>query len=200
MNPSGIPGRFSPGTTLLAFFAGLLLNGCSTPPTATRPANAPDACRPVYSADPSVNAAHLANCLGGLSPSVDPTEAALAAETACACAWQLRQEYRVVGTPWFHNMLVNVGIRKRGLCYQWADDLTASLEALQLRTLVLSRAVARLGTRHEHSGVVLTAPGVRFEHSIVLDAWRHSGQLHWAKVRQDKYPWNEMELPSQSPP
>ena len=89
----------------------------------------------------------------------------------------------------FHNVLVNLGLRKRGLCFQWADDLSAKLESLELRTLHVRRGAARLETRREHSSVVLTAPGQAFDQGIVLDAWRHSGRLYWCGVKEDKYPW-----------
>ena len=89
----------------------------------------------------------------------------------------------------FHNVLVNLGLRKRGLCFQWADDLSAKLESLELRTLQVRRGAARLETRREHSSVVLTAPGQAFDRGIVLDAWRHSGRLYWGPVQEDKYPW-----------
>lgn len=133
--------------------------------------------------------AGLAERLRELDASVDPTEAALAAETACVYSAELGQEYRVVWPPIWHNFLVNIGVRHRGLCYQWADDLSAKLETLHLRTLELHRGVARLETPREHSSVVLTACGQPFDQGIVLDAWRHSGRLYWAGVKEDKYPW-----------
>jgi hypothetical protein len=118
----------------------------------------------------------------------------LAAETAQTYSLDLARQYRVVRPAIFHNVLVNLGVRKRGLCFQWADDLTAKLQSLNLRTLQLHRGVARLDTRREHSSVVLTAPGQAFDEGVVLDAWRHSGRLFWGDVRQDHYPWKEVEV------
>ena len=91
-------------------------------------------------------------------------------------------------------MFINAGLHSRGLCYQWADDLTAKLMTLHLRTLELHRGVAHLGTKHEHSCVVLTAPGQSFANGIALDAWRYSGRLNWSPVTTDKYAWQEVEL------
>jgi hypothetical protein len=130
----------------------------------------------------------------GLSPAVAPAEATLAAETAYSYSAELAKEYRVVRPAILHNVLVNLGVRKRGLCFQWADDLSAKLESLHLRTLRVRRGVARLETRREHSAVVLTAPGQAFDQGIVLDAWRHSGRLCWRPVNEDKYPWIEVEV------
>lgn len=136
--------------------------------------------------------ADLAGQLRGLGTSVDAGEADLAAETACRYSLELAREYRVVRPAIWHNVLVNVGLRERGLCFQWADDLSAKLETLQLRTLQVRRGCARWETRREHSAVVLTVPGQAFAEGIVLDAWRHSGRLYWGVVKSDKYPWIEV--------
>ena len=123
-----------------------------------------------------------------------PPEATLAAETACSYSLELARQYHAVRPAIWGNVLVNFGLRKRGLCYQWADDLSAKLESLHLRTLKVRRGVARLETRREHSSVVLTAPGQAFDRGIVLDAWRHSGRLFWCPVKEDRYPWTEVEV------
>jgi hypothetical protein len=49
---------------------------------------------------------------------------------------------------------------------------------------------------HEHNSVVVTAKGQPFQQGLVLDAWRHSGRLHWTPVIADRYPWEEGELSS----
>jgi hypothetical protein len=140
------------------------------------------------------SATALAERLRDLGPKVDAGEAALTAQTAHSYSLELARQYRVVRPAIFHNVLVNLGVRQRGLCFQWADDLTAKLQSLRLRTLQLHRGVARLDTRREHSSVVLTAPGQPFDEGVVLDAWRHSGRLFWGDVNQDHYPWKEVEL------
>jgi hypothetical protein len=154
----------------------LLLIGCASHPVVER------------------SQADLIEQLCALDHSVDMREAEAAAETACSRSRQLAEEYRVVGSPLFHNLLINVGLRKRGLCYQWADDLTAALETLDMRTLELHRGIAHLGSLREHSSVVVTAPGQPFKEGILLDAWRYSGNLYWGPVASDKYPWKRVEL------
>ena len=130
----------------------------------------------------------------GLSSSVVRQEATLAAETAYSYSLELAGQYHVVRPAIWHNMLVNLGLRERGLCFQWADDLSAKLESLHLRTLQVRRGAARLETRREHSSVVMTAPGQAFDQGIVLDAWRHSGHLYWCPLKEDKYPWIEVKV------
>jgi hypothetical protein len=139
-------------------------------------------------------AAALAEKLRGLSPAVDANEAARAADAAVRYPLQLAQEYHATPPAIINNMLINAGLHPRGLCFQWADDLTVKLLTLHLRTLELHRGVARLGTRHEHSCVVLTAPGQDFTNGIALDAWRYCGKINFSPVTADKYAWREVEL------
>lgn len=113
------------------------------------------------------------------------------ADCAYLTSRQLARDYRVVGPPLFHNFLVNIGVRQRGLCFQWARDLFAKLQQIPLRTLELRWGAARAGTWREHNCVVVTAKGQPFETGIVLDAWRHSGRLFWSPVKTDHYPWIE---------
>jgi hypothetical protein len=115
------------------------------------------------------------------------TRAQRVAECAYAAAAQLRHDYGVIGPPLFNNFLVNLGIRKRGLCFQWAEDLLVQLDALKLRTLQVHWAEARAGSLREHNCVVVTAKGQPFREGIILDCWRHSGHLFWSLLATDHY-------------
>jgi len=126
-----------------------------------------------------------------LSSKVRADEAQRVAVCAYTSARQLTHDYRVLGPPLFHNFLVNSGIRKRGLCYQWAEDLFACLDQLKLVTLELHWGEARAGTFREHNCVVVTAKGQSFREGIVLDCWRHGGRLFVGHVATDHYPWKE---------
>jgi hypothetical protein len=167
---------------LKIIFAAALVCGCAT-------VNVPEARQQSESAA-------LADQLRDLSPQVDPVEAQRAAGAAVRYPLQLAREWHATPPAIFNNMLVNAGIHPRGLCFQWADALTVKLMTLDLRTLELHRGVADLGGSHEHSCVVLTAPGQNFTNGVALDAWRQCGKLHWSPVTQDKYVWHEVELTS----
>lgn len=148
--------------------------------------------QPPFSANPnSASVDLLRNKILALGHDVKFQDAQNVAECAHRTAGELRHDYRVVGPPLFHNFLVNTGIRKRGLCFQWAEDLFASLDALKLTTLELHWAEARAGTLREHNCVVVTARGQPFRSGIILDCWRHSGHLYWAELAHDHYPWVE---------
>ena len=137
--------------------------------------------------------AQLRTKLAMLSPTVRVDEAEKLALCAYKTSRRLAREYRVVFPPALNNILINTGGRKRGLCYQWTEDLLHQLDALKLETLELHWGEAFARTFSENNGVVVTAKGLPFAQGIVLDAWRYQGRLYWGPVRKDPegYPWKE---------
>ncbi len=95
------------------------------------------------------------------------------------------------GTPIFNNFLVYHGIKKRGFCYQWAEDLLHSLDALKLTSLELHWGEANVSNWRENNCIVVTAKGQPFQSGIVLDCWRHFGHLRWSAVTADQDPYVE---------
>ncbi len=149
---------------------------------------------PFPTAESNRSVHELRNALIALDQKISPREASLVAERAFGVPRRLARDYRVMGSPHFHNFLVNAGLRKRGLCFQWTEDLMRELQALRLTTLKLHWAEARPGTLREHNCVVVTARGQPFAQGIVLDGWRYSGRLYWSPVRADHhYPWRKNE-------
>ena len=134
----------------------------------------------------SAKADELANHLAGLSRRVDPIEAKLLAECAYATLARLRQEYRPFGTPIFNNFLVYHGLKKRGYCYQWSEDLLVALDKLELKTLELHWGDAYRDTWRENNCLVVTAKGQPFDRGMILECWRHFGHLRWNLVPSDQ--------------
>jgi hypothetical protein len=157
----------------------ILTSSCSKLPAEVPPADVP-------------RARTLGENIAALGPKVRRDEARQLAECAYATTAKLRRDYGVLGPALFHNFLVHVGIRKRGLCFQWAEDLLAQLDALKATTLELHWAEARARTLRENNCIVVTAKGQPFREGIVLDPWRQAGHLFWAPVPADHfYPWVE---------
>jgi hypothetical protein len=128
--------------------------------------------------------------LVALSATIDKTEAIMVAETAVRESAVLAEEYQLVRPAVAHNLLVVLGLKDRGLCYQWTEDLMKRLQTLDLKSLQLHWGVAYRGSElREHNCVVVTAKGQSFLKGIVLDPWRNSGNLFWAQVNKDSYPW-----------
>jgi len=132
------------------------------------------------------NSGKLADELAALSPRVNREEAKLLADRAFATVSKLRREYRMFGTPIFNNFLIYHGLRKRGYCYQWTEDLLLALDTLKLKTLELHWGDAYRGTWRENNCLVVTAKGQPFERGMILECWRHFGHLRWNLVLSDE--------------
>ncbi len=127
----------------------------------------------------------LAKALTALARDVDPAEAQALSATAHTKARSLKKEYRVVLNPEFTVFLYNIGMRKRGWCGHWAQDIGAELKELKCKTLVLHWGEAYPNTTSENNALVVTARNQRFEDGIILDGWRRAGRLFWCQVRMD---------------
>lgn len=135
----------------------------------------------------------LQDDLVALSPLVDLIEARQVAETAIGYSALLAEKYDLIRPAILHNVLIRIGLKNRGLCYHWTEDLMDRLQELDLKTYQLHWGVAHRGSElREHNSVVITAKGQQFEDGVVLDPWRNSGQLYWTFVKNDRYPWQKL--------
>jgi hypothetical protein len=169
-------GTFLP---LLSLLAMLIAGGCAMPP--------PDG-PPVAG---KAQIAELALGIGAMGPEVDPEEAARAARIAFDYSRQLAREYQVTDPPLIHNMKVNSGLRPRGLCYQWADDIEARLSQENFSTL--HRAIANADNPFliDHSTTIISRRGDTMFEGVILDPWRYGGRLFWSPTLADKrYNWH----------
>jgi len=134
----------------------------------------------------------LGNTVAALGPEVDVEEAARLARVTYQYVAQLKREYEITDPPLVHNTKVNMGIKPRGLCKDWADDLEARLKQEGFQSLTLHRAIANSDDsfRIEHSTVIVSRKGDDMYKGIVLDPWRYGGTLYWAGTRlDDHYEW-----------
>ncbi len=158
-----------------------LLTGCATAPSgSSQHLSQLDLASATNSAPLAVFLAQL------LPPSAPPealAEASLIADTALRASAQLHREYAPISSANLNNVLIRSGLKKRGLCYHWTNDLLESLEALPLAHFDLHWGVSKFDSLlHEHSSVIVTARGQPFATGILLDGWRKPGRLIWAQV------------------
>lgn len=140
--------------------------------------------------------AALVDDILALGPGIDPSEARRVAEVAVLKPLDWAVEWQVEDPPLLHNMKVNHGLRPRGLCKDWADDLQRAMWGLKLQTIDLHRAIANSrNIKLEHSVLIISAKGASFEEGIVLDPWRQGlGRLWWGKTLEDpRYTWDARE-------
>jgi hypothetical protein len=130
--------------------------------------------------------------LGDVSPADADTLAAVAVDYSR----QLADWCDMAPPVEWHNVMVNLGLRQRGLCYEVADYLQAELRSLDLQSFDFHRIVAwRDNLWNEHNAVVVTARGRPWDSGVVLDAWRNAGALRWSPVKLDHYPWQPKHPP-----
>jgi hypothetical protein len=134
----------------------------------------------------------LTRDLLALGRGVDGREARDAAQLSLAYSLYLADAYRTMRPAVLHNVLVNSGLRGRGLCYHYADDLAFRLERVSWRSFTVQRAVANAGQRHEHNVVVLVPTGHPLESGLILDAWVGGGYLRWKPVLAHRYRWESV--------
>lgn len=147
----------------------------------------------------SENSAHdidkLTLAITDLSSEVSLDDANKTSRILINTTHELAKQYNITGSALYHNMLVNTGFRKRGLCCHWAEDLHAKLRRIQSESLQYDWLVARLGSKlREHNTVVIYPVGSSWENGLVFDPWRKSGVPFWSKVSSDKYPWQPHPL------
>ena len=174
----------------------LALSACQTTnETSTRAATAeisfPADPEPIAALSDKLEVAALARAIFALSPNVDSEEAARAAAISYSYTALLRGEYQITDPPLIHNAKVNAGIKPRGLCWHWAEDMERRLQAENFETLDLHRAIANHDNiRVDHSTAIISAKGATMFDGIVVDPWRKGGILTWIGVMDDRrYKW-----------
>ena len=131
-----------------------------------------------------------------LSPEITLEEARRFASAAVEISAQLGQKYNVKLHPWLHNASIHAGLRDRGFCYQYAEDLYQGLQEVSTEHLTLIYIEANKGKLNEHHALSLVLKGKAWDTGILLDAWRQNGNLYFAAVKTDSYPWKPEPLAS----
>jgi hypothetical protein len=127
-----------------------------------------------------------------LGDDIDASEAQRAARISIEYSHELARQYEITSSPIMHNLLVNLGLKPRGLCIDWTTDLLTRLKQERFYSLDLHWAIANYETTFslEHSTVVVSARGDSIDQGLVLDPWRYSGELFWAPTLADSgYAW-----------
>ena len=132
----------------------------------------------------------LAEDFQSLGDSVDPTEAQEFAKEAVNYPRHLAKTYRHCGNHIMQNILVNIKVKPRGLCYHWVEDTYKHFQKFSWDSFDLYWAVSDKGeVLAEHNCVLVTAAGEPFKTGIILDPWMKAGNLTWYKLKTSDYDW-----------
>ena len=151
-----------------------------------------------FTNEPEIEIDKLSQSILSLSSEITSEEANITSQVLITTAMSLADEYNMASPPLYHNMLVKLGLRKRGLCCHWAEDLHAELRELSIVSLKFDWLVARPGSElREHNTVVIFPAAATWEKGLVFDPWRNAGSPYWTEARGDKYPWQLHPLSGQ---
>jgi len=120
------------------------------------------------------------------------TEADAMAKAVIQRIYDLSIEYDVAFSALVHNTLINLGIKKKGFCYHYVNDLRNALRKYSWRYYDLHWGEAWGRSYFENNALVVTAKGADFKTGIAVDAWRSAGMPFWTPVEGDSYPWKEI--------
>ncbi|MFM7182776.1 MAG: hypothetical protein ACKO2G_15100 [Verrucomicrobiales bacterium] len=134
----------------------------------------------------------LASLHGDNPPAPVREEANRLALVAEREARALAISYGVSGPAWFHNCLVNTGLKERGLCWQYMEDMFTRLTREKPRHFDLHCVVRDdNSTFLEHNCVLLAAKGQPFVSGWVLDPWVKPGTLRLIRPCGEGRSWHE---------
>ena len=156
---------------------GLLFAGCVAPTRQGAPASTPEELEALAGAVSRATAA-------GESTAREFARVALAGTAGLA------ERYELAYPPLWHNALVNAGLRERGLCHQFADDLSHHLAAGGPWPFPVRPVAARPDSYFRaHHALAVGRPGAPLAEWLILDPWRGAGKLRWSLAADDPTPW-----------
>jgi len=156
-------------------FISLILVGCTNQPS-----------KPLH-------VKNLEQTILNIDSSINLSEAKILSKSMILFSSQLKKEYELVTPPLYHNFLVNIGVKKRGLCWHFAYDMLAHAKSLKLKSFDYYIGGANINDYwEEHNSLLVTCKGCKFSKGVILDPWRNSGILYFSKVKNDKkYSWTQ---------
>lgn len=126
-----------------------------------------------------------------LDSTIPPSEAMQLSKDIFHKTQKLTEEFELTSPPVFHNFLVTVGVREKGLCYHWSDALYAYFSQKPYTSFEFHLVGSNIGEYfYEHNALVVVTKGGKVEEGIIIDPWRDSGELYFSKVKDDSaYRW-----------
>ncbi len=139
---------------------------------------------------PAINPDSLAIQLQTLDKKLDTKQAQLISKNVLTVSKEIKEEFDPLPFPWFNNFLVNIGLKEKGLCWEYRDALLLKLKP-KVAPLTLLPVVANIDKLNEHNAVVIASKDTKFQDTLLVDLWRKSGELYIIKVGDDrKYKWS----------
>lgn len=130
--------------------------------------------------------------LQGLDTSIPKHESIQLSKDIFEMTRFLTKEFELTKPALWHNFLVNIGVKEKGLCYHWSDALYLYLNEKKYVHFSFHLVGADIGEYFfEHNALVIVTKNARMlEDGILIDPWRDSGNLYFSKLKEDtSYQW-----------
>lgn len=132
----------------------------------------------------------LSQKLISLDDSLDKKQALEISYKILQTSKDIKDDFNPVSYPWINNTLVNLGIKQKGLCWEWRDEFYNRLEG-RVKPFDLQKVVANKGMLSEHNAIVLISKSSDIQNSILIDLWRFSGTPYIVTTKNDNsYIWS----------
>jgi hypothetical protein len=104
----------------------------------------------------------------------------------------LNKVFQRTTSPKYHNFLITLGLKKKGLCYHWSDALYHHFKTQKsYPSFTFHLMVSNKGSYwKEHNTLVIVPIDQAIEEGVIIDPWRDTHQLYFSKVKDDTdYHW-----------
>ena len=124
-------------------------------------------------------------------PNANTKEAKILTKDILNYSNHLKAKYHPIIEPHFNNFLVNIGIQKQGLCYEWSDALYLHLLSKHYKHYKFHLIVSNKGKYwSEHNALAITTPNTPIQQAIIIDLWRKIDDIYINQVnKDDEYRW-----------
>jgi len=124
-------------------------------------------------------------------PQSNKQEAYRLSKEVISYANYLKEKFHPVVEPHFNNFLVNIGLQKQGLCYEWSDALYMHFSKRHYKYYTFHLIVANKGEYwSEHNAFAITTKGTNPLDGIIIDLWRDVDGIYISKISDDtQYQW-----------
>ncbi len=102
----------------------------------------------------------------------------------------LSKKFDMIHSAILNNLLVNIGSKEGGQCYQWVRGLLAELPPTPYQVYERTWGGSRVHKFLENNSVIFTVRGQDLQTGVLYDAWRDHGNPWWRFVKKDHYPWS----------
>ncbi len=148
-------------------------------------------CAPVPQPQKRTDVAGLTQLLMQVNEDAPKAEAKRLAEDIIQESARLEKQFGRQSNPYWHNFLVNAGLKQKGLCYHYSDALYRHFAQQHYPHFEFHLLGTHVGEYwQEHNALAVSAAGQPVLSGIVIDPWRQAGSVYASKISEDRvYRW-----------